>query len=48
MQTVVDEYLHADLEGQTFCEVHDADFILQQCTVEELKVAISVEISGLS
>ena len=48
MQTVVNEYLHADLEGQTFCEVHDADFILQQCTVEELKVAISVEISGLS
>lgn len=48
MQEIVNQYLYSDLEGRPVCEVHDSNFILQQCTIEKLKVAISVEISNLS
>lgn len=48
MQETVNHFLYLDLEGKPICEVHDSNFILQQCTIENLKVAISVEISNLS
>ena len=48
MQEIVNRFLYLDLEGKPICEVHDSDFVLQQCTIENLKVAISVEISNLS
>lgn len=48
MQDIVNQFLHLDLEGKPICEVRDSNFILQQCTIESLKVAISVEISNLS
>ena len=48
MQETVNHFLYLDLEGKPICEVHDSNFILQQCTIEKLKVAISVEISNLS
>lgn len=48
MQEIVNRYLYIDLEGKPVCEVHDSNFILEQCTLEKLRVAISVEISKLS
>lgn len=48
MQKHVNRYLYADLEGKRFCDVHEPWFILQQCVLDELKVAISLEISNLS
>ena len=48
MQEIVDRYLYIDLEGKNICDVTDANFVLQQCVAENLKLAISIEISILS
>ena len=48
MQETVDRFVRMDLEGKKSCEVNDVNFILQQCTIENLKLAISLEISRLS
>ncbi len=48
MQEHVDRYLRTDLEGKRPCEVHELYFVLQQCVLEELKLAVSLEISLLS
>ena len=48
MQNVLDDYLSSDLEDKNFYEVKDGYFVLQQCTLEKLKIAISLEITRLS
>lgn len=48
MQEIVDRYLYIDLEGKNICDVDEANFILQQCVTENLKLAISIEITILS
>ncbi len=48
MQKVFDEFIYEDLEGKQFHIVKDGYFILQQCTISSLKLAISIEINRLS
>lgn len=48
MQEVFDGFFKKDLEGKQIHEVDDAYFVLQQCTSEGMKIAISIEISNLS
>lgn len=48
MQEIVDKYLRSDLEEKNFCDVEDHYFILQQCTMEKMKLAISLETTRLS
>ncbi|MPM08709.1 hypothetical protein SDC9_55023 [bioreactor metagenome] len=48
MQKVFDDFIYEDLEGKQFHLVKDGFFILQQCTINSLMLAISVEINNLS
>ncbi len=48
MQNVLDNYLYIDLEERNFYDVEDGFFVLQQCTLEKLKLSISLELTRLS
>lgn len=48
MQEVVKNYHNRDLEGKNLCEIKELYFVLQQRTIDELKLSISLEISNLS
>ena len=48
MQEIVDRYLYIDLEEHQFSEAHEDYFRLQQCTLEKLKLGISLEITRMS
>lgn len=48
MQNVLDNYMNADLEERNFYDIEDGYFVLQQCTLEKLKLSISLEITRLS
>lgn len=48
MQEIVDRYHRGDLEEHKFTEVNDGYYRLQQCTLEKLKLGISLEITRLS
>lgn len=48
MQKLLDEFLSTDLEDKNFYDIEDGYFVLQQCTLEKLKLSISLEITRLS
>ena len=48
MQKILDEFLATDLEDKNIYDVVDGYFVLQQCTMEKLKLAISLELTRLS
>lgn len=48
MQKTFDNFIYRDLEGKQFHMVKEGYFVLQQCVLEALKLAISSEISNLS
>ena len=48
MQEIVDSFLEKDMEGKKLIDISDPYFVLQQCTYENLKLSISIEITNLS
>lgn len=48
MQEIVDRYLMKDLEEKKIYDVEEPYFVLQQCTIEKMKLSISLEITRLS